>query len=241
MKEKRKWIIIDSGTLSGARNMETDRQLLEKAEKGSLGPTLRFYRWQPPAVSLGAAQKAEEEIDEGFCRDHGVDVVRRPSGGGAILHEDELTYAFISRTDEHPEFRDLLGSYYALLEGLRRGLAMLGVKTDLRGGDKDGGPEKYQPCFALSSRHDLTCAGKKIIGSAQRRRRAAFLQHGSLPYSYDKKLVRGVFLRPEKFFERATSLCEIMGRRPADEEVKSSLAEGIAERFEVKLIPPDSA
>lgn len=230
-----KWFLLDSGALEGRRNMSIDLRLLERAEKGLVPPVLRFYRWRPPAVSLGASQVAREEVDEEFCRERGIEIVRRPSGGGAILHDDELTYSFTAPDSLRPSFGDLLRSYHEVVEGVRRGLAALGVAVDLRGGKGDPGPERYRPCFALSSRHDLTFRGLKIVGSAQRRRRGAFLQHGSIPYAYDRELVEGVFLRPDDFFEKAASLSGALGRTPSDREVREALVKGFASAFGVEF------
>ncbi|HNQ36046.1 MAG TPA: lipoate--protein ligase family protein [bacterium] len=232
METTKVWNLLDTGGRDGAWNMACDLKLLAAAERKEIGPTLRFYRWEPPAVSLGATQKAEEEVSIEFCRREGIPVVRRPSGGGAIFHDDELTYSFVARTEAHPDFGDLLKSYYLIIEGLRRGLAGLGVPADTRGGAGGGSPERYLPCFALASRHDLTSGGKKLIGSAQKRRRQAFLQHGSLPFSYRPELVNRIFLRPENFFEKATCLTETLGgRRPPETAVKQALQAGLESVF----------
>jgi len=195
---------------------------------------LRFYRWNPPAVSLGSGQKPEEEANLDFCRQNGIDVVRRPSGGGAILHEDEITYSFTSRISNHPAFKDLLSSYYIIVEGLMEGLKKIGVNAEVRGG-KSSGPERYIPCFALSSRHDLVVKSKKIIGSAQRRKKNAFMQHGSIPISYNPQLITGVFRNPQDFFDKATSITEILERRPEDAVIKEALRKGMEEVFGVKF------
>ncbi len=222
------WRLIDSGEGTGKYNMEFDLKLLASAEKGESPPTLRLYRWNPPAVSLGAGQKPEEEADLDFCRQNGIDVVRRPSGGGAILHEDEITYSFTGRISDHPAFKDLLSSYYIIVEGLMKGLEKIGVNAGVRGG-KSSGPERYIPCFALSSRHDLVINDKKIIGSAQRRKKNAFMQHGSIPISYNQRLVTGVFRNPQDFFDKATSIAEVLGCRPEDAVIKEALIKGMEE------------
>jgi len=229
------WRLIDTAEGTGKYNMEFDLKILTSAEKGEIPPTLRFYRWNPPAVSFGSGQKPEEEADLGFCRQNGIDVVRRPSGGGAILHEDEITYSFTSRISEHPAFKDLLSSYYIIVEGLMEGLKKIGVNAEIRGG-KSSGPERYTPCFALSSRHDLVVNNKKIIGSAQRRKKNAFMQHGSIPISYNPQLVTGVFRNHQDFFDKATSITEILGHRPEDAKIKEALVQGMEEVFGVKFV-----
>ncbi|MFA5394337.1 MAG: lipoate--protein ligase family protein [Candidatus Ratteibacteria bacterium] len=228
------WRLIDSGERTGKYNMEFDLKLLASAERGEIPPTLRFYRWNPPAVSLGSGQKPEEEANLDFCRQNGIDVVRRPSGGGAILHEDEITYSFTSRISDHPAFQDLLSSYYIIVEGLMEGLKKIGVDAEVRGG-KSSGPERYIPCFALSSRHDLVVKDKKIIGSAQRRKKNAFMQHGSIPISYNPRLVTGVFQNPQDFFDKATSITEILGHRPEDNVIKNALVEGMEETLGIRF------
>ncbi|MFH0796505.1 MAG: lipoate--protein ligase family protein [Candidatus Omnitrophota bacterium] len=230
------WRVIDTAGNTGRWNMEFDLKLLSELETENIPPTLRFYRWEPPAVSLGATQKPEEEINLDFCHKNGIDVVRRPSGGGAIFHQDEITYSFVARTSDHKTFNDLLTSYYTIIEGLKKGLEKIGVHAEIRGG-KSCGPERYLPCFALSSRHDLVVGNKKIIGSAQRRKRKMFLQHGSIPFSYEPALISRIFLRPETFFEKATSLAEVLGHRPDENEVKKALTEGLAETMEINLLP----
>ena len=226
------WRLIDTGEGTGRYNMEFDLKLLTSSENKETPPTLRFYRWNPPAVSLGSGQKPEEEANLDFCRQNGIDVVRRPSGGGAILHEDEITYSFTSRISDHPAFQDLLSSYYIIVEGLMEGLKKIGISAEIRGG-KSSGPERYIPCFALSSRHDLVVKGKKIIGSAQRRKKNAFMQHGSIPISYNPQLVAGVFQNPQDFFDKATSITEILGYRPEDAKIKEALTKGMEESLGV--------
>lgn len=228
------WRLIDTAEGTGKYNMEFDLKILTLTEREEIPPTLRFYRWKPPAVSLGSGQKPEEEADLDFCRRNGIDVVRRPSGGGAILHEDEITYSFTSRIPDHPAFKDLLSSYYIIVEGLLNGLKKIGVTAEIRGG-KSSGPERYIPCFALSSRHDLVIKNKKIIGSAQRRKKNAFMQHGSIPISYNPQLVSGVFRNPQDFFSKATSITEVLGYRPEETVIKEALVQGMEEVFRVKF------
>ncbi|MCX5642356.1 MAG: lipoate--protein ligase family protein [Candidatus Omnitrophica bacterium] len=228
------WQLIDTNKGTGKYNMEFDLKLLASAEKGEIPPTLRFYRWNPPAVSFGSGQKPEEEANFDFCRQNGIDIVRRPSGGGAILHEDEITYSFTGQISDHPAFQDLLSSYYIIVEGLMAGLKKIGVNAEVRGG-KSSGPERFIPCFALSSRHDLVVNDKKIIGSAQRRKKNAFMQHGSIPISYNPQLVTGVFPNPQDFFDKATSIAEVLGYKPEDSVIKEALAQGMEESLGVKF------
>ena len=168
---------LDTGELPGALNMAVDDVLLDAARAGG-GPILRTYGWSPPAVSLGSGQRAHEAVDVHRCRELGIDVVRRPTGGRAVLHWKEITYSFHCAEGEGPaahalpEACRILGE--CLAEGLRRG----GVEVELAPGGRPGG--RHGACFASASRWELTCGGRKLVGSAQRRTRGALLQHGSL-------------------------------------------------------------
>ncbi len=229
------WLVTDTGKKTGRENMDFDLQLLNALRHRRLPPVLRFYQWQPPAVSLGAGQVVTEEVNMAYCRQQNIPVVHRPSGGGAIFHEDELTYSFAAHRDDFPAFHDLLTSYYTIVAGLQRGLERLGVSAQVRGGTKSSRPERFQPCFSLASRHDLVFQGKKLLGSAQKRRQEAFLQHGSLPFSFNRPLVEKIFRQPDGFFLRATSLAEIMGRRPEEGEVRKALVCGMETAFNRKF------
>ena len=171
--------VIRSGALPGARNMALDEAL---AAGDPPVPTLRLYRWEPWALSLGYFQRAGEAdlapfLRAGFC------VTRRATGGGAIFHADELTYAVVLPADDARIPRPAAASYGWLHGAVREALAAVGVPSDIRGGAAE--PEGPDPffCFARPAPIDLVARGRKIVGSAQRRTRTAFLQHGSIPLS----------------------------------------------------------
>ena len=143
--------------------MAVDDVLLDAARAGG-GPILRTYGWSPPAVSLGFGQRAHEAVDVHRCRELGIDVVRRPTGGRAVLHWKEITYSFHCAEGQGPaahalpEACRILGE--CLAEGLRRG----GVEVELAPGGRPGG--RHGACFASASRWELTCGGRKLVGSA---------------------------------------------------------------------------
>ncbi len=168
---------LDTGELPGALNMAVDDVLLDEARAGG-GPILRTYGWSPPAVSLGFGQRALEAVDVGRCRDLGIDVVRRPTGGRAVLHWNEITYSFHCSEGEGPAAHPLPEACRILGECLAEGLRRGGVEAELAPGGRAGG--RHGACFASASRWELTCGGRKLVGSAQRRTRGALLQHGSL-------------------------------------------------------------
>ena len=168
---------LDTGALPGALNMAVDDVLLDAARDGG-GPILRTYGWSPPAVSLGFGQRAREAVDVDRCRDLGIDIVRRPTGGRAVLHWNEITYSFHCAEGEGPAAHPLAEACRILGECLAEGLRRGGVDVELSPGGRPGA--RHGACFASASRWELTCGGRKLVGSAQRRTRGALLQHGSL-------------------------------------------------------------
>ena len=180
MKE---WRLIRSGPLPGALNMALDEALLEAVGSGRSMPVLRLYRWRPAAVTLGYAQPAAE-IDFTACRELGLDVVRRPTGGRAVLHDREATYAVIAPESSFPV--DVLESYRVIALALRRALLSLGIPAELAPGRQRPAAAKGDGiCFLAPSSWELVCRGCKVAGSSQKRTHGAFLQHGSLPVEMD--------------------------------------------------------
>lgn len=172
-------VLVEPGQ-SGALNMQRDRDLL-RAQAPDAGPTLRFYTWSPWCVSLGSMQRPEELIDWDACRAAGIEVVQRPTGGRAILHAEEITYAVVASTHDARFGGSLAASHERIGRALADGLRRLGVPTALSRPALD--PERRlvrQPCFASPGRAELLVGGRKLLGSAQRRLAHAFLQHGSL-------------------------------------------------------------
>ncbi len=182
-------LLIADPALPGAENMVRDRALLERAIAGE-GPFLRTYSWARPTLSLGYFQKEEEVAEAGAASRVGVDVARRFTGGGAILHHLELTYA-VALPPAHPWAR--LGVEASYLEITRPLLDLLrdrGVEAGYRGACAQ---VKAPNCFAGSACPDIVVAGHKLFGSAQRRRGGAVLQHGSLLLGIDAALWGAVF------------------------------------------------
>jgi lipoate-protein ligase A len=187
------WSYIDSGPSTAARNMAIDEDLLAAAQAGETTPVLRFYTWAPPAVSLGRFQKIEEAVNTDACKRRGFDIVRRVTGGRAVLHNNELTYSIVARTD-NPLFPPTVHETYKVIAaGLLAGLRNLGIDAEIvsRGGrhaklvNKNS---KDPACFSSPSWYEIVVNGKKLIGSAQKRLSSAFLQHGSILIDYDPAL-----------------------------------------------------
>lgn len=183
------WRILFDGPQSGARNMAVDAAVLRAVEAGEAPPTLRLYGWKPWCVSLGYFQRAERELDARALRARGWEVVTRPTGGRAVLHADELTYSILARRDAAPWCATLAQSYDHI--GAAWAAALDGFGLDMVRGNpappaRDAsGDRPALPCFASSARAELAFGGRKVVGSAQRRTRDAFVQHGSIPLAPD--------------------------------------------------------
>ena len=177
------WKYIDSGFCRGQYNMDYDESLaLDLLDRD--GPrVLRLYRWQPWAISLGYHQN-EAEVDVARCSTDGIEVVRRPTGGRAILHAEELTYSVVMSVDD----RGVLEVYNDISRALLQGLKLFGVEAEHQrsqpGGRRGSSQASSIPCFSSSARYEIGWKGKKLVGSAQRRYsrddRAVVLQHGSI-------------------------------------------------------------
>ncbi|MGA2193467.1 MAG: biotin/lipoate A/B protein ligase family protein [Nitrospirota bacterium] len=182
------WRLIDSGPGGAAWNMALDEALLLSTEKGDFRPTIRFFSWDRPSLSIGSFQKTEE-LDISRMEGLGVPLVRRPTGGRAVLHDAELTYSITCRIPSDYFSSDLMGSYRKIGSCFIRGLKLLGVEAELvpvRKDPKKGPPQGKNPlCFSSPSWYEVLAGGKKLVGSAQRRLRGAFLQQGSLLIKLD--------------------------------------------------------
>jgi lipoyl(octanoyl) transferase len=202
-------LIMDDAPRSGAANMAMDQALAEAAASGDAPPTLRFYRWQPPAVSLGRHQPFTD-VDAEVVEQLGYEIVRRPTGGRAILHTDELTYAVTAAADEPRVSGSLMDAYLRLSNALLAGLQRVGLTADKAAGDVRAGPNVSAACFEVPSAYEITAQGRKLIGSAQSRRAGYVLQHGSLPLVGDIGRLVDVLALPAE--ERARLRAELVAR-----------------------------
>jgi lipoate-protein ligase A len=172
--------------------MALDEAISLSVRKGSSPPTLRLYGWERPSVSIGLFQKISD-IDLPYCIKNNLPVVRRPTGGRAILHGDELTYSF-SSGNEGFFSRGLLDTYRQLGSAVKSALEMFGVDITIKSERAEGSTLMRSPlCFKSTSYGELSCKGKKLVGSAQKRWKDGFLQQGSLPYVIDEETTRKIF------------------------------------------------
>lgn len=210
----REWRLIREEARDGPTQMAFDEVAAETAAAG--GPrTVRLYRWDPSCLSLGRHQ-APESVDWDACRAAGVDVTRRPTGGGGIYHDNygDVSYSVIAPADELPG--DLMASYHLLCEPVLAALRALGVDADYVADER---PAVHRPaCYlrGLNPAHDVVSdggAGRKLAGNAQHRQREAVVQHGSISFSVDAEAHLDCFAAPETspsaFRDRVAGLDEL--------------------------------
>jgi lipoate-protein ligase A len=196
------WRFIDTGVAGGYENMATDEAMFLSCRQGAAPPTLRLYGWKPPAVSLGYFQKVESAVEVEECRRRGIDVVRRMTGGRAVLHHHELTYAVIAPDNAHPFSPTVLETYMTIGSCLLNFFKDLGLNAQwvaLRDKYRGTAASKHETasCFSAPSWYEITVGGKKICGSAQKRGDGVFLQHGSILIDHDPDELAAV-LRSKK-------------------------------------------
>jgi lipoate-protein ligase A len=240
------WRLLIAPPAAGRRNMAVDEAILDAVAAGQAPPTLRFYAWDPPCLSLGHAQSSEV-LDEAGLAAEGWDRVRRPTGGRALLHVDELTYS-IAAPDSVPGLAGgVLPSYQVLSRGLLAGLEQLGLHPDAPALTVVGQSDRLNPvCFEVPSAYEITVRGKKLVGSAQLRRRGAVLQHGSLPLTGDiSRVVRGLRYpddnarrqAADRLRRHATTLEEQVGRLVSFDEAAQALVAGFAAALAWSISP----
>ena len=220
--------------------MAIDEVILDMHIQGGVPPTLRVYQWDPSALSLGYNQIIERDVDMPACQQAGVDVVRRITGGGAVLHAQELTYSIVSAVaDGIPE--SIAGSYRFLSQGLIACYKRLGLDVELKPGRNT---MRSAACFSTVTLADLTYRGKKLAGSAQARRGNALLQHGSLPLHAQADMLFSLLRfssgksrqKARALFNRKTlTLGEVMGKDVDVRELKEDLREGFARALGIRL------
>lgn len=175
----RQWRLIYDYPTPGADNMAIDEAILEAVSAHHVPPTLRVYAWNPACLSLGYGQRASD-VDFERAKALGYSVVRRPTGGRAILHTDELTYSLSLPAEDEIAGDSILESYRRISGALVAGLAQLGVQP--QASEQTGAKQSVKPvCFEITSHYEITFNQRKLVGSAQLRRKKGLLQHGSLP------------------------------------------------------------
>jgi lipoate-protein ligase A len=241
------WRLLRHSAATGAENMAVDEAITQAIAAGLVPPTLRFYAWEPPCVSLGRNQAARG-VDLTRCAHHGYEVVRRPTGGRAILHTDEMTYSIVASPEHRLMQGYVLDSYLRISHGLVAGLRRLGIDAEEAPGTNRAGPDVSAACFEVPSAYEIVAGGRKILGSAQARRSTSVLQHGSLPLVGDlTRVVDCLAFDDETEREalraslagHAATVEELLGRVVTYDEAVNAMAAGIEDALEIDLIAAD--
>ena len=237
-----KWRFLNTGFARGFWNMAVDEAILTCHSEGRVPPTIRLYGWKPPALSLGRIQSFHRDVDAGACHKLGIDVVRRPTGGRAVLHDKEVTYSFVL-TESHPLCPKQISEAFSLAAmGILKGLSLLGIKAGIQGRDsrqcrevQKGNRISSPACFDSPSWYEIVVDGKKLVGSAQARIKNTLLQHGSILMELEPDVVSALFKLPSEAVrmrvERelqlgATSISSILGRKVGFGEVSTAVRQG---------------
>lgn len=229
-------LLIDPEPRRGGANMAVDEYLFRGLTKEPR-TIVRFYSWARPTASLGYTQSADKVLDLDYCRRNGIDVVRRITGGKLVLHWREVTYS-IASSDTETFSPTLAESYRLISAALIRGLEKMGLQARLAGPPPSSYLKGNMPCFAYPARDEIEIAGRKIVGSAQKRVAGRFLQHGSIPLHDDEGLLKCISLaRDENSDLKQTSVSEALGREVDRGWAVDCLAKGMAEKFGVRLLP----
>ena len=240
------WRLLTTPPARGSWNMAVDEAILESTTRGDVPPTLRLFAWQPACLSLGYAQSAAD-VDRERLAQRGWDLVRRPTGGKAILHTDELTYSVTGPQTEPRLAGSVLESYRRLSTALLKALHLLGIPAQSQAEVLHSEAESKGPvCFEVPSNYEITVGGKKLIGSAQARRHEGVLQHGTLPLFGDLTRITAVLafadetgrsLTAERLARRATT-AEIVLGYPLDWHTAAhAFATAFEQTLELALTP----
>lgn len=257
MREPPVWRLVDVGDppRTGAANMARDQALMESVQAGGR-PALRLYAWDPPCLSFGRNQPAYGIYDPDAAAARGIDIVRRPTGGRAVLHDREVTYAVAVPVGVLGSPRE---TYVAINGALVAGLRALGVAARIAGSTEPlpaAGPGSGAaraatapgrlgaalgpaPCFEAAAPGEVVAEGRKLVGSAQRCERRVLLQHGSLLLDGDQSVIldllaeRGGATLPAP--PGAATLAALLGRAPAREVVEAAIATGFEQALGIRL------
>jgi lipoate-protein ligase A len=218
------WRFLLTPPFAGAENMALDEALMERARHTG-EYVLRVYSWSRPTISLGRNQTAQGRYDLDRIRTLGFEVVRRPTGGRAILHYREVTYSVTAPVDDAGELRQ---SYSRINDLLLHALRLLGANAELAGAARATRPG-LTPCFDEPAAGELVLDGRKLAGSAQWRSDGALLQHGSILIDDDQSLLTTLTIGATREIPRPATLAKALGRTPSVAETGTALCDAVRE------------
>ncbi|MGQ9026471.1 lipoate--protein ligase family protein [Bacillus licheniformis] len=249
--EKETWRFIDSGRRDPAFNMALDEALLFWRSENKIPPTIRFYGWNPPTLSVGYFQNIEKEINLDAVKKHGLGFVRRPTGGRGVLHDQELTYSVIV-SEEHPEMpKTVTEAYRVISEGILEGFRELELDAyfAIPRTEKEKQSLKNprsSVCFDAPSWYELVVEGRKVAGSAQTRQKGVILQHGSILLDLDEDKLFDLFIykndrlrerMQRNFKQKAVAINELTKEKVTIEEASEAFKKGFEKGLNIHLEP----
>lgn len=240
-----KWRLLITPPFRGSMNMAIDEAILTSTIQNTKPPSLRLYAWEPGCLSLGYAQPYAD-IDEQALSENGWDLVRRPTGGRAILHFDEITYSISACLTSPAVQGNLLESYRRLSGGLIKALEYLGIVANAdREYSNNELTQDHPVCFEVPSNYEITVAGRKLIGSAQSRKMGGVLQHGTLPLIGDIARISRVLKYPDeesrriaadRIHDHATTLEEVLHAQVTWETAAKAMIKGFGVALGIDLV-----
>ncbi|MPQ24668.1 lipoate--protein ligase family protein [Bacillus paralicheniformis] len=249
--EKEIWRFIDSGRQDPAFNMALDEALLYWHSENKIPPTIRFYGWNPPTLSVGYFQNIEKEINLDAVKKHGLGFVRRPTGGRGVLHDQELTYSVIV-SEEHPEMpKTVTEAYRVISEGILEGFRELGLDAYFAVPRTEKEKQSLKNprssvCFDAPSWYELVVEGRKVAGSAQTRQKGVILQHGSILLDLDEDKLFDLFIykndrlrerMQRNFKQKAVAINELAKEKVTIEEASKAFKKGFEKGLNIHLEP----
>lgn len=243
------WRLVITPQSNGAWNMAVDEAILKSFSLSNPLPVLRLYAWEPACLSLGYAQPSAD-VDFDRLNSRGWQVVRRPTGGRAILHTDEITYAVIAPHNEPRMAGGVLESYQVLSKALLRALDLINTPAEaISNPEAQSATDTTDPiCFEVPSNFEITVKGKKLIGSAQARKKEGVLQHGTLPLFGDLARITQVLnfqdeekrqQAAERLLSHAITVEGALGKRISWDDAAQAFIEGFKESLNIGLIPSE--
>ncbi len=239
----KKWRYLPYEVHTGAENMAIDEAILLGLRSEGWEATLRFYGWNPATLSLGYAQSYAKEVDEEACKAEGLDIVRRPTGGRAVLHQYELTYSVIAPEKEENVAGTVIESYLKISQALLKAFQTLGIPAEMVA-HANMKELSSAACFDAPSWYELVVAGRKLVGSAQVRKDGVLLQHGSIILHFDADLLFRVLKFPseevrkrllQSFKRKACALDEVWPKPVSRAELETAICQGFEEVMGIKL------
>ncbi len=231
------------GRETGPLNMAKDEYLMEASREG--GIHFRLYDWCCPTVTIGFSQPVSKTLDLGYLKTHGIPFVRRITGGKAVLHHNEITYAVSSR---EPLFFSSPSPYHPYLlvsEALSLFLEGLGLEVKLSN-ERYGELSRQEiACFSFPGRWEIKVRGRKLVSGAMKKRRDVFMVHGTIPIAYSREKIARATRTPISLLERSFySLAEVMEKVPSREELEKRIVDAFSRKFHAEVveskIPPEA-